>query len=228
MRPLQLREEAKKMRLQGRTYEEIRRNLRVSVPKSTLSCWLRDLAMPAESSNKIKNRNEANLRRGREIASLNRKRRNALREEKFHSDNNLVRALLTKNVQVRKIALSMLYLGEGSKTDRGSLMFGNSNPDTVRLFLSLLRSCFQISNEKLRLTLQCRADQNVSALETFWSSVTGVPLKNFYKAQVDQRSIGKPTRKKDYKGVCRIDYFSSDVDLELKYLAAHIEKISIS
>ena len=43
-------------------------------------------------------------------------------------------------------------------------------------------------------------------MEKFWSKITGIPPKQFYHAQVDKRSIGKITNKKEYKGVCRIDY----------------------
>ena len=68
-----------------------------------------------------------------------------------------------------KIAFAMLYLGEGAKKTRGSLMFGNSDPLVIRLYLNLLRSCYRIDENKFRCTLQCRADQDVKKLEKFWS-----------------------------------------------------------
>jgi len=97
-------------------------------------------------------------------------------------------------------------------------MFGNSDPPIITLFLSLLRRCYNIDENKFRCTLQCRADQNIPKLEKFWSQVTKIPMPQFYKARIDPRTIGKPSRKPDYKGVCRIDYFSGDIFMELKQI----------
>lgn len=51
----------------------------------------------------------------------------------------------------------------------------------------------------------------MSALEQFWSGITGIPLIQFYEARIDPRSIGKETLRKDYKAVCRVDYFSAAI-----------------
>ncbi len=91
--------------------------------------------------------------------------------------------------------------------------------------MSLLRSAFIVDEGKFRVTVQCRADQDINVLTAFWSKCTKVPAPQFYKAQVDRRTINKPTKMPDYKGVCRIDYFSSDVDLELRHIAKELEKM---
>lgn len=120
------------------------------------------------------------------------------------------------DVDVSKIALAILYLGEGSKRKTGSLMFGNADPEVIRLFLKLLRYCYKIDESKFRCTLQCRADQNIAVLEKFWQEVTKISRKQFYPARVDPRTVGKPSKKKNYKGVCRIDYFSADLFWEIE------------
>jgi hypothetical protein len=112
---------------------------------------------------------------------------------------------------IAKIALSMLYLGEGSKGARHChVSFGNSDPEVICLFLVLFRRCYQVEERKFRCTVQCRADQNIAELELFWSDLTHIPSRQFYASRIDARTIGKPTKKKEYKGVCRIDYFSPD------------------
>ena len=65
---------------------------------------------------------------------------------------------------------------------------------------------------------QCRADQDIKKLEKFWSKITKIPPSQFYKARIDKRTIGKKTLKLEYKGVCRIDYFSADIFTELMKL----------
>ena len=92
----------------------------------------------------------------------------------------------------------------------------------IQLFLNLLRYCYDIDETKFRCTLQCRADQDIKKLEKFWSQITRIPLSQFYKARIDPRTNGRPSRNLDYKGVCRIDYFSADIFMELKQIVAVI------
>ena len=67
--------------------------------------------------------------------------------------------------------------------------------------------------------MQCRADQDVIALEEFWINATKIPKRLFYKSRIDPRTYGKPTLKSNYKGVLRIDYFDTKVRIELESLA---------
>jgi hypothetical protein len=193
------------------------------LPKSTLSFWCRNIELPHGYENQINAYNKFNLQKAREIAAaLQRKRRgeylNSVKERNKHLEFAL------QNKDTAKIALALLYLGEGSKAQRGSLMFGNSDPLIIRLFLRLLRFCYKIDERKFRCTLQCRADQNTKELESFWSNITEIPLSQFYKARIDPRTINKPSKNKDYKGVCRIDYFSADLFFELTKIPEIIVK----
>lgn len=151
------------------------------------------------------------------------------RENYLNSIERRVKHLggFVKNKDIAKIALAMLYLGEGAKRSRshGSLMIGNSDSKIIELFLRLLRHCYNIDESKFRCTLQCRADQNIRALEEFWFGITKIPRNQFYKAQIDPRTIGKKSEKPDYKGVCRIDYFSADILLELMQIPETIYKM---
>ena len=46
-----------------------------------------------------------------------------------------------------------------------------------------------------------------------------VPKRLFYPTRVDSRTVGKPTLKSNYKGVLKINYFDTRVQLELEALA---------
>ena len=131
---------------------------------------------------------------------------------------------LLHNKDTAKIVVAALYLGEGAKTKGGHVMLGNSDPAIIDLFLKLLRSSYSLDEKKFRCTLQCRADQNTRELERFWSKTTNISLTQFYKARIDPRTIGKPSRKPDYKGVCRIDYLSVGLAYELTILGQAICK----
>ena len=204
-----------KLRKVGKTYGEIRKILGKNIPKSTLSLWCGEIPLLPEYQKRLRETALVNSGKGLKVAlAVNKARREKYLKSIEESNAHL--SLTIKNKDVAKISLAMLYLGEGSKDPkRGSLVFGNSDPLVVRLFLWLLRYCYKIDEKKLHCTLQGRADHNTKELEQFWSRVTQIPLSQFYKVQIDPRTIGKPSKKPDYKGVCRIDYFSADLLLNL-------------
>jgi hypothetical protein len=209
-----LKESVRKLRKEGKTYLEIKNDIKVIIPKSTLSYWCKDINLPKEHQERIRRIVLTNAQKGREIALVvNRVKREKYLESVVDRNQHLSSAL--KNKDVAKITLAMLYLGEGSKTQRGFMTFANSDPFVVSLFLYLLRYCYNIHESKFRCTIQPRADQNIKKLEKFWSDVTKIPLSQFYKARIDPRTLGKRSKKLDYKGVCRIDYFSGDLLIEL-------------
>jgi len=220
---LEIKKKVIDLRKKGNTFTEIQEQLKVIIPKSTMSCWCKNIVLPDQYYKRIEIINNRNREKGRKIAMI----LNKVKREKY-IDSVKSRVLYLsekiKDKDTAKIALAMLYLGEGAKTKRGCLMFGNSNPSIISLFLKLLRYCYNIDERKFRCTFQGRADQNIKQLEEFWSKITKIPLSQFYKANIDPRTIGKPSKKMDYKGVCRIDYFSGDVFLEIMKIIEVLEK----
>ena len=203
------------LRAKGKTYREICTRLHLSIPQSTLSYWCKDITLNLQAKRRLQDRLETHLRDQRIIAlQANLIRRNKylydVEQRVVHIGSNL------KNKKIAKIILAALYWCEGKKSQTSSLMFGNSNPDIIRMFLSLLRASYNIDEKKFRCTLQGRADQRIRELERYWSKTTKIPVSQFYKARVDPRSTGKISRKQNYKGVCRIDYFSADIFHELE------------
>lgn len=225
MKRSNVKQKALELRRKGKTYKEITDALRIDVPKSTLSYWCRSTLLPKGYQRKVREYNLFNLEKARKIALRfqKEKRKNYLESIK---KRNAHLARLIEDRDIAKIALAVLYLGEGQgNIKRSSLMFGNSDPLTIKLFLNLLRRCYNIDEKKFRCTLQCRADQNIEKLERFWAGVTKISPSQFYKAQVDPRTKGKPSKKLEYKGVCRIDYFSAEVLIELLQIPGIIHKI---
>ncbi|MDP3015029.1 MAG: hypothetical protein Q8N28_01290 [bacterium] len=207
-----------KLRKSGKTYGEIKRILNISISKSTLSYWFKNINLTLKQKQIIQKRIKNNIERAQKLSLIKNKIKrnlylNSIDDRIFHLKKFI------ENKDISKIALAMLYLAEGRKKNTGSLMFGNSNQDIINLFFYLLRYCYNIDEKKFRCTVQCRADQDMQRLEKYWSKITKVSLKQFYKSRIDPRTIGKPSKKLDYKGVCRVDYFSSDIDIELKKIA---------
>jgi len=218
--PTNIIQEVIQLRNQGKTYREIRFLLKRNIPKSTLSDWCKKATLPKNYVDRISALNINNLNKARLIAN----EINKIKREEFLkriNDANLPIARKMQNPQVAKIALAMLCLGEARKyvPKGGTFSLGSSDSRIIAIFLQLLKKCFNFNLEKIRCTVQCRADQDIDKLETFWLRATNIPKRLFYKARIDPRTVGKPTKNKDYRGVLRVDYFDTKVQLELESLA---------
>lgn len=209
-----LKEKVRKLWAKGLTYTEINSHIKIEIPKATLAYWVRDIILPEEYKAKHRAAMLSHLVAAR-ILSVKAKRKRIQEYcdelERKHSDlYNLL-----SDARIKRMVLGILYLSEGSKTLRGAVTFGNSDPKIISLFLRLFRNSYSLDESKFRCTLQLRADQNIKFLENYWSKITSIPRSQFYKSRVDSRSVGKVTLKKEYKGVCKIDYFSANLLYEL-------------
>ncbi len=208
-----------KLRAEGKTYGEINKILNIRLAKSSLHWICRQISLPKNYIEKITRLNIKNLGKARATAIAVNK---AKREEFLDQIGkiNLPIATKIKDKSTAKIALTMLCLGEASKSiNKHAFSLGNSNPKIITLFIKLLDYCFTIEHIRLKCAVQCRADQNPNRLKLYWSKYTGIPLSQFYKPQIDKRTIGKPTKKIDYKGVLNVYYPHKKTQLELESLA---------
>lgn len=137
--------------------------------------WCKNIPLPLAYATRIALLNTTNLNRARLIAvEINKIKREEARIQ-IHLNNKPI-AKNIHDVQVAKVALAMLCLGEASKSTRKTpFYFGNSDPKIITLFLKLLQTCFNYEKGKVRCTGQCRADQDIEALEKFWVTVTQIP-----------------------------------------------------
>lgn len=209
--------------MKGFTYTEIKENLRVDLSKATMATWCKGIVLTKMQRDRIDKMSKDRLERLRPKALET----NRLKREQYLNSVRLRVVDLPReldDIKTAKITLAMLYLSKGGKNRAGSLMFGNSDPFIIQLFLKLLRQCYDVREDKLRCKVQMRADMDSSELEEFWSKVTNIPASRFYKTWIDKRTIGKPSKKKNYKGVCRLEYFSADVYNELTLLNEEIKK----
>lgn len=209
------------LRSEGKTYREIQKDVGLSIPKSTLSFICRGVILPESYASRVDQLNLAGLQRARNVAFEANKRRQQEFMQVILKRNTPV-AKTIHSTGVAKVALAMLCLGEASKYNPSahrSFSLGNSDPRIIILFLGLLQRCFPFNIEKVRATVQCRADQHPEELKRFWIQATGIPERLFYKPLVDPRTRGKPTKKPNYRGVLRVDYFDSKIQRELESLA---------
>ncbi len=215
----ELRDLVRKLRGKGKTYSEIFHTTGIGITKSTISLWCRGVRLPPWYEKKVGKINKINLAHAHTCA----------RESQLRSHSALLEGLRRQNIHlgefcgnrnVLKLMLAMLYLGEGAKwkSHRG-LMLGSSDLRIILLYINLLRLCYGIEIKDLKCRICYRADQDIQKLERYWSSITKIPHENFYKTKPDHRTIGVPTRHKDYMGVCVITCRGTAIQLELDIIA---------
>lgn len=219
-----LKEEAKKLRKQGKTYSEIINTLSIKIPKSTMAVWCRNVKLPDLYWKRLDKINKYNHIKARKAAWLANKQKQERFISKLIKDNEILK-YKTKDRDILRIILAILHLGEGAKwkTHRG-LQLGSSEPEIISLYTKLLNLCYGIKPNQLKCRISYRADQDLRSLERFWSKVTNIPLINFYKSKPDPRTIGKITKNKNYKGVCVISCAGTHIQLELEEIPRIILK----
>ncbi len=193
---------------------------KLGVPKATLSGWLAKLKLKPEVQEKILQRKRENLIVIRKKAcAVNKRNRDA---HLFEIKSKCVRMVNDFKIDAHQktMLLAGLFMGEGFK-NLSSVGFGNSNAEILCVYLSLLRSLYQLNDAKLRCFLHLRADQNDAAEKRYWSKKLGIPLEKFRKTEFDQRTIGKKTRI-GYHGVCTLRYYDASIAKKIHFTAQAI------
>jgi hypothetical protein len=217
--PLGLKKRVQTLRAQGKTFTEIMRKVGKCMPKGTLSYWCKHVSLPEEYRVRMDEEMRKRLHAARKLSVAARREQMRQRLEALRASNmHLVRRL--RDMDTLKMLLAMLYLGEGAKwrSHRG-LMLGSADPNIIRLYITLLHRCYGMKRAQLKCRITYRADQHIGNLQKYWSRITLIPEKNFYKTKPDPRTNGKPTVRKDYRGVCVVTCAGTHIQQELDIIA---------
>ncbi|MDO8621741.1 MAG: hypothetical protein Q7R80_00735 [bacterium] len=166
-----------RLRLQGRSYNEIQRFC--GVAKGTLSLWFRSLELPAEARARI----AARVREGSMRGLLRRNvRQTALANERhrhwYTSAMREIGRMTKRDLWLIGIAL---YWGEGTKRGAGhAVAFANSDPETVRCMMRFFREVCDVHEMKFRIAVHAHEGMDVGSIERYWSQVTGIPRTQFH------------------------------------------------
>lgn len=221
--PATIKQKAKHLRLQGMSLGEI--GLELRIPKNTLSGWLKNLQLTKKQKARIKQKEIKSAAMGRKVAAeLLRNKMEGWKEDIRKKVKHFAK-LAQQNPEIGKLICGIFYLCEGAKypSTRG-LIFSNSDPMVICCFLNLLRKFFEIEENRLRCRITYRWDQDCGKLERYWSNMTNIPLKQFFKTKPDIRTKDKPTRKIDYMGVCAIQYSNTTLQFTLQSIGEAIIK----
>jgi|SRR5579884_3861143 len=198
----QIKKSAISLRNSGLTYDEIA--ARLSISKGTLSLWLRDCPFPSGST--IESKRLYFIRNvQKKGAEANRLKKAMMWEALQKEATLLVKAIQNNDLNFLMSLLSILYWAEGTKHDKGGLVFTNTDPKLAKLFLELLRKTCEIDESRLRIRLHLHYYHKKTDTINFWSDLLQIPKEQFQSTYIKKRSRGKSYRK-NFMGICFIKY----------------------
>lgn len=171
-----LRDWAINLRRQGWSYNVI--SQRLSVSKGTLSEWLRRI--PYEPNGEVIQR----IRMCRAHAAAS-KQRTRLSQIRFFQEQGLADVGRISERDLLFLGIG-LYMGEGSKLYE-HVRIVNSDPRLMKLGIEWLKRVCGVPNSHLTLTIHLYPDTPEEKAVVYWTRVTGIPVEQFGKLQVDRR-----------------------------------------
>lgn len=196
----EIKQRARALRRRGKSMTEIGKIFGIN--KSTLSYWFHNITLSQKQTNQLQKSKLVALGRARKLAVVahNKKKEERIKDAKNEATTSFKRVDM-KDVDIREACLAALYLGEGFKKNK-EFGLGNSNPNIVKLFLSLAIGVYGIPKEKFYGELHLRADQNAEKMINFWSKELKISHTRF-RVHVDRRTAGSKTYA-GYYGVCSL------------------------
>lgn len=192
------------LRKTGLSYREINKIL--NVPKSTLSNWLHSTELTIEQKERLKA-----LGRDTHIfaSEAHTKIRLKRTREIFAKARADIRTVTKNDLWYMGI---MLYWAEGSKQKEHNpstgVIFSNSDPKMMKMFLKWIRDCLNISEEDIcfEIYIHTTYQKSKESLIKYWSGVTGFLPSKFGKIYFKHNKVHsyRKNRGDSYCGVLRV------------------------
>lgn len=222
------RKKAIKLRKSGHTYSEILKQ--VSVAKSTLSLWLREVGLSKKQKQKLtKKKLDAAKRGAVAMKQLRIERIEKIRKE-TRSD---IGSISRRDLWLIGI---MLYWAEGAKEKEGrkqgvGIDFGNSDPRMINIFLIWLNKIANIPYGDIYFTIYIHENSKnrLSSVRKHWAKHTKLPINKFQSVYFKKHNI-KTVRKKigdNYFGLLRVRVRkSSDLNRRIMGWVTRIDELT--
>lgn len=190
------------LRKQGKSYSEIAQSVSISI--STLSGWLRNIPLSKKNRELLLFKKKQGQLKG----ALKKKNLRIKKEMEIHS----MSAKDIRKITKRELFLlgALAYWCEGAKQREGNIsqrvVFMNSDPNLVNLFLRWLRDICHVSEDKILYSLYIHETGDQERALEYWAQKLEISRKSFGKVILKKHKI-KTIRKNtglSYFGLVRI------------------------
>ena len=201
------------MRKQGLSYNEILE--KISVAKSTLSIWLRDVGIAKKQTQQLTEKRKLAQQKAQQACRNNRIKKE---EEIISKAKSEVKKISQKELW---LIGTTLYWAEGSKQKENNVSqgvsFGNSDPKMILLFHKWLTECCDITKERLYYRIYIHKTADLNKAKKFWSELLGEDIKKVHLKNHNPKTLWKHINNNDYNGLLRIDVTrSTDLNRKIK------------
>ncbi len=196
------RQQAIKLRKEGKSYSEIIDLVPVS--QSSLSLWLKNIRLTKEQTKRLLFRKQKGQSRG---GLVRRKFREELESKIVEEAMGTIQALSKRELWLLGI---IAYWCEGGKQKEGNIsqgvVFANSDPFLLRLFVKWVKEFCQIRNENIVYTLYIHETGNISLALDYWSKILAIDAKEFGKTSIKRHNVltKRKNTGENYHGLIRI------------------------
>lgn len=205
-----LKAKAIKLRKAGKTYSEILKV--IPIAKSTLSLWLREVSLTKRQNQTITLKRRQAILRGAAARKTDRIKR--VKEIYEESDRELLH-LSKRDLWMLGIAL---YWAEGSKEKEvkpgSSVMFANTDPRMIKVFIKWLKTFFDISKKDLVYNIafhESHKDREEVIIKR-WAKIIGVSRSKIRKIFIKTHQIStKYPNRHLYFGTLRVRVKASSI-----------------
>lgn len=138
---------------------------------------------------------------------------------KFNKGIFKIKENLSEQEEKLRIAGTMLYWGEGTKSGN-CVTLSNSNMEMIVLYLKFLRNICGVSENRLRILLHIYSDHDEEKIKNFWSRITKIPLSQFSKTFIHNRNGGTYKKNSEY-GTISLRYSDKKLLEVINYWIKH-------
>ncbi len=188
--------------------------LKISVAKSTLSLWLRNVGLAKRHVFSISEKKRLGALRGAE--SRNRERISLVHQILTEAERE-IGVLSSRELWFVGIAL---YWAEGSKEKEyavgSGVKFSNSDPKMIKLFIKWLVSICGVKRNLFifEIYIHENSKNNIEKVKDFWACATSFPVDCFDRVYFKKHTIKKMYRKNTqdlYYGQLRVKVRASSI-----------------
>ncbi len=181
------------LRLEGKTYGEIRRNFKI--PKSTLSTWFSNLKISSKAKKILESKKKNGYYKLVEF--------NKVRTLNIHKENENIRKSYEsriKKLSDRELMIigAALYWGEGYKNFNQKkvvypyICLANSDPEMITIFIQFLERILDITKDRIKAPVMIYPGIIPEEAVNYWQNLTKIPKENFrYQVALSRASQGR-------------------------------------
>ncbi|MBP9703037.1 hypothetical protein KBD69_05155 [Candidatus Woesebacteria bacterium] len=211
-----------KLRKQGKSLLYISKELNIA--KSTASLWLKKEANTGLYSTMSKSEWMKYIQdKSHDWANKRKILKQQILREKVRKEIES----FEPNFEYKKSILSMLYWAEGAKRYDATVSFANTDPHLCLIFITLLRECYPLLEEKFRIMLHLQLQHNEPEQKRYWSELLDIPIEQFTKTIWKKTPNSGKRYRQNYHGICFVRYNSVELQREITaYALAAATKIT--